>query len=67
MVTNLKIERVRCDLTQLEVSQRTRISPGRLSLLERGIVEPRADEVQRFEELFGMGAEKLFRDVGSAA
>lgn len=65
MVTELKLERVRCGITQLEIAQRTRISAGRLSLLERGIVKPRADEARRFEALFGVRAGRLFRDAGT--
>lgn len=65
MVTQLKLERVKHGITQLEVAQRTRISAGRLSLLERGIVEPHADEARRFEAFFGVRATRLFTDVGS--
>jgi hypothetical protein len=33
-------------------------------LIERQLVEPRADEAQRFEELFGVSGGRLFREVG---
>ncbi|HEU0067883.1 MAG TPA: helix-turn-helix transcriptional regulator [Nitrospiraceae bacterium] len=64
MITRLKLERVRLGISQLNVALRTGISAGRLSLLERGIVEPRPDEARRIEYLFGMRAGRLFIEVG---
>lgn len=61
--TRLKIERIKQGITQLEVARRAKISAGRLSLIERGIMKPRADEAQRFEALFGVRAGRLFANI----
>ncbi len=43
--SRLKLTRVAAGLTQFEVFRRSGISPGRLSLLERGLISPRAEEL----------------------
>lgn len=64
MVLTMRVERVKIGASQLDIALRIGISSSRLSLIERGLVEPRADESQRLEKLFGVSAARLFREVG---
>ena len=50
MVTNLKLERIKAGLKQLEVFKATGIDRARLSLIENGWIEPRAEEIQKIKE-----------------
>jgi transcriptional regulator with XRE-family HTH domain len=63
MPLNIKISRVKQGLTQLTVSQASNISQGRLSLLERGLIEPTTDERQRLAEVLHAAPMSLFRSA----
>jgi transcriptional regulator with XRE-family HTH domain len=65
MVTELRVQRVRRGLSQLDVGLRVKISTSRLSMLERGIFEPTAEEAKRVAAFFGMPAAQLFCEIGS--
>ena len=44
---DFKIERLRRDLTQWELARLTDISPYRISAIERELIEPQEEEVDR--------------------
>ncbi len=47
MLTSWKFQRLLAELTQAEVARRARISLGRLSRIERGILKPGDKEAER--------------------
>jgi len=58
--TPFKIERVKRELTQAELSARSGVPQHRISLLERG-VRPRPDEVKALADVFEVNPEELFQ------
>ncbi len=58
--TLFKIERVKRELTQVELAVRSGIPQHRISLLERG-VKPRPDEAKLLADAFNMNPEELFQ------
>lgn len=53
--SRLKLARVSAGLTQFDVYVRTGIQPGRLSMLERGLVAPRDVESAALARALGGG------------
>lgn len=49
----LKVRRIRRGVKQLQLSRETGISATRLSMIENGWVQPRADELERYEKALG--------------
>jgi len=47
MLTNLKLQRLRSRMLQIQLATRAGISRSRLSELEQGHVQPRPDEIAR--------------------
>jgi transcriptional regulator with XRE-family HTH domain len=60
MATPIKLRRVEVGFTQLTVCQRSNISTGRYSCIERGIVRPRPDEIERLAFVLDMNPDDLF-------
>jgi transcriptional regulator with XRE-family HTH domain len=58
--TRLRVERSARGETLASVRQRTGISVGRLSMIERGFAKPSPDEQQRLAAAFGMPIDELF-------
>ncbi|MGO9175650.1 MAG: helix-turn-helix transcriptional regulator [Desulfobaccales bacterium] len=56
--TPFKLERVKRELTQVELAALSGIPQHRISLLERG-VKPRADEVKALARAFKVDPEEL--------
>ena len=61
MVLKLKVRRVELNLTQLAICAASGISAGRYSLIERGLVEPSADERERLAQVLQAPATTLLR------
>jgi hypothetical protein len=66
MATRLKVERVRRDLTQMDLVALTlnQIDQPRLSLLERG-VRPREDEAKILGKVLGLSPNELWPELGT--
>jgi predicted transcriptional regulator len=47
---DLKIERIKCGVKQLELARQTGINPTRLSKIECGWIEPRDQEVEMIRD-----------------
>jgi transcriptional regulator with XRE-family HTH domain len=64
MANALKLERVRRDLTQVDLAALTgdKVPQYRLSLLERG-VRPRPDEAEALSEVLGLASRDLFPEL----
>ena len=56
----LKHIRIDRNLTLFDLGRRTRINPGRLSMIERGLVQPRRDETDRLAKALGAEPNQLF-------
>ncbi len=56
----LRLARLTAGVTQIVIAQRARISPARLSLLERGYVEPDAKERAALAGALGIDEVELF-------
>jgi transcriptional regulator with XRE-family HTH domain len=59
MISKLKIERIKKDLTQIQLWMKTGIPQWRLSQIERGII-PTPDEKQKIADALDVEAERLF-------
>jgi len=59
-LSRLRVVRLYRGRTQLAVSQRTRISPSRLSILERQLAEPTRRERKVLARLLRVSAKELF-------
>jgi predicted transcriptional regulator len=53
-VEQLRLERLRLRITQVELFARTGISPSRISQVENRLLEPKPDELARWREALGM-------------
>ena len=51
---SLKIERLRRDLTQWDLSRLTDIAPYRINAFERERIEPNADEIERIQRVLNV-------------
>lgn len=49
MLTDLKLQRIKAGLKQVEVAKITGIDRARLSLIENSWVDPKPEEVQRIK------------------
>jgi transcriptional regulator with XRE-family HTH domain len=58
--TRLRVERTTRRETLQRLHERTGISVGRLSMLERGLAPPSDAEKQRLAEAYGMTVAELF-------
>ena len=61
-VTRLRIERNLRGETLAALGRRTGITPGRLSMLERGLARPSPSERSRLADAFEMPEPELFPD-----
>ena len=59
----LKFRRLELSLTQREVAKRIGLNHSWLCQIERGRVNPTADELARLAKLLGCPAERLFDQV----
>ncbi|RJR47688.1 MAG: XRE family transcriptional regulator [Desulfobacteraceae bacterium] len=59
MISKMKLERVRREVTQVDLWMKTGIPQWRLSLIERGIT-PRPTEAEKIGEALGVNPEELF-------
>lgn len=62
MVSIMKMERIRREITQVDLWMKTGIPQWRLSLIERGI-PPKQGEAQKIAKALGQDAKKLFRII----
>lgn len=58
--------RLDAELTMFDMFKKTRIQPSRLSLIERGLVEARADERDRIGKALHANTADLFPAAGLA-
>ena len=63
----LKHRRIDEGKTLFDLGRRTGIQPGRLSQIERGLVTPRRDEIERLCRALGAEAGDLFDAAGARA
>jgi transcriptional regulator with XRE-family HTH domain len=61
MLLRVKVLRMERDLTQFDVSSASEISQGRYSMIERGLIEPTAEERARLAAVLGTAPSTLFR------
>jgi len=59
MVSKMRLERIKKELSQYDMWMRTGIPQWRISLIERGIV-PREDEIEKISQTLECPAEKIF-------
>jgi transcriptional regulator with XRE-family HTH domain len=59
----LKVIRLNAQLTAFQLAQAARISSGRYSYLERGMLAPSPDERKRLAQILGVSPASLFRSL----
>lgn len=59
MVSEIKIKRIRQEISQVELGARTGIPQWRISLIERGI-KPKQHEIKKISEALSLSAEDIF-------
>jgi len=64
MISALRAKRFFSQQSIWEVSNATGILPGKISLVERGLVVARPDEQKKLAEYFGCEVEELFNHSG---
>ena len=62
-LTRIKLYRLQSGLRQIELAQRADIARCRLSELECGWIEPRAEELKRLARALGVSVENLAAEV----
>ena len=62
MISQMKLERVKKEITQVDLWMKTGVPQWRLSLIERGI-PPRPEEAQKISEALGCRPEDIFPAV----
>ena len=62
MISTMKMERIRREITQVDLWMKTGIPQWRLSLIERGIV-PKEGEAQKIAEALEVPLAELFADI----
>lgn len=62
MVSSLKIERIKKEITQVDLWMKTGIPQWRISLIERGI-PPRRDEAKKIARALSCQVEEIFPQV----
>ncbi len=60
MITPMKKRRFFAQMTIYDLSIKTGIDPGRISLIERKYKTPRDDEKEKIAEALGVGVEEIF-------
>jgi len=59
MVSKVRLERIKKELSQYDMWMCTGIPQWRISLIERGIA-PREDEIEKISQTLGCPAEEIF-------
>ncbi len=57
---NLRIARVKRKMSQWELSYKTRISQGRISLFERGFRQPTQEQAEKIAEALCVDIKEIF-------
>ena len=65
MITLLKLARVKKQFSQEFLGKRSGISQSRISLIERGLQEPKHREAQRLSEILGIERDEIFNKIVS--
>ena len=60
MASTLKIERIKRDLTQLELAKLANVSNWKLCLVENGYKTLNPDEAKRVSRILGVSERKLY-------
>ncbi len=60
---NLRIARMRKRICQYELSNKTGISQGRISLFERGHRQPTKDQARKIAEALQVNTDEIFPDL----
>ncbi len=63
----IRLVRLACGLTQLELSRRAHLSSTRVSMLERGIITPTPAEAAALSRVLGMAPAELFEPASLAS
>lgn len=63
---SLKVRRAEKDVSQLRVAADTGIPSDRYHRIEKGYVQPSADDIRKLTEYFGVPAAVIFPDMASA-
>jgi len=66
-LTPLRLARLKRDLTQFRLAVEAHVATGRVSMYERGLLEPTPDEKRRLADALGMTVEQLFPERGDVA
>ena len=59
----IKFRRMSADLTQWQVAQAAKISQGRYSMIERGLIDPTEEERERLAQVLHAPTHTLFRQA----
>lgn len=60
---NLRIARVKRKISQWELSYKTRISQGRISLFERGFRQPTREQAEKIAEALCVDTKEIFPEL----
>lgn len=60
---NIKIERIRNDITQEQLAERINMSVSYVSKLEQGLTSPTAIALYKMSKVLNIPMEKFFEDV----
>jgi transcriptional regulator with XRE-family HTH domain len=60
---NLRIARVKRKMSQWELSYKTRISQGRISLFERGYRQPTKEQAEKIAEALCVDIKEIFPEL----
>lgn len=60
---NLRIARIRKRICQYELSNKTGISQGRISLFERGHRQPTKEQAEKIAEVLQVDIEEIFPEL----
>ncbi len=60
---NLRIARVKRKISQWELSYKTRISQGRISLFERGFRQPTKEQAEKIAEALRVDIKEIFPEL----
>ena len=63
MLTSWRLQRIIEGLTQAEVARAARITVGRLSLIERGLLRPTREESDRLTDVLAYRAARAAHEV----
>ena len=62
MVSNMKLKRIKKEITQIDLWIKTGIPQWRVSLIERGIL-PKKEEAEKIAEVLGCQIEEIFSQI----